>query len=145
MPRRTQAPSREGFIISRTGISPSLSGFPKPFRYDKTFSLHRVLTRGRPYNPALMGGLGFSGFARRYFRNHVCLATLLFSVPGVLRWFSPPGFASAAYIFSGRMTGSSPAGLPHSAIRGSQDVCSYPRLFAAYHGLLRLLTPRHSP
>ena len=36
-------------------------------------------------------------------------------------------------------------GLPHSAIRGSQDMCSYPRLFAAYHGLLRLVAPRHPP
>ena len=41
--------------------------------------------------------------------------------------------------------GLSPAGLPHSAINGSADVCSSPSLFAAYHGLLRLNTPRHSP
>lgn len=39
----------------------------------------------------------------------------------------------------------SPAGLPHSAIQGSQDMCSYPWLFAAYHGLLRLVAPRHPP
>ena len=38
-----------------------------------------------------------------------------------------------------------PAGLPHSAIDGSQDVCSYPSLFAAYHGLLRQTVPRHPP
>ena len=36
-------------------------------------------------------------------------------------------------------------GLPHSAIQGSQDMCSYPWLFAAYHGLLRLVAPRHPP
>jgi hypothetical protein len=37
------------------------------------------------------------------------------------------------------------AGLPHSAIQGSQDVCSSPWLIAAYHGLHRLRVPRHPP
>ena len=36
-------------------------------------------------------------------------------------------------------------GLPHSATHGSKDVCSSPWLFAAYHGLLRLIAPRHPP
>ena len=39
----------------------------------------------------------------------------------------------------------SPAGLPHSDIRGSMDICSSPRLFAACRVLRRLLMPRHSP
>ena len=34
---------------------------------------------------------------------------------------------------------------PHSDISGSLDICSSPKLFAAYHVLLRLLVPRHSP
>ena len=37
------------------------------------------------------------------------------------------------------------AGFPHSDIRGSQDICSSPQLFAAYHVFLRLLVPRHPP
>ena len=41
------------------------------------------------------------------------------------------------------VTGSSPAGFPHSDIRGSRDICSSPRLFAAYHVFLRPLVPRH--
>ena len=36
-------------------------------------------------------------------------------------------------------------GFPHSDIRGSQAVCAYPRLFAAYHVLHRLCMPRHPP
>ena len=36
-------------------------------------------------------------------------------------------------------------GFPHSDIRESMDICSSPRLFAAYHVFLRLLVPRHSP
>ena len=42
-------------------------------------------------------------------------------------------------------TGITPSGLPHSAIQGSQDMCSFPWLIAAYHGLLRLVAPRHPP
>ena len=37
------------------------------------------------------------------------------------------------------------SGLPHSDIRGSSDIGSYPRLFAASHVLLRLAAPRHPP
>ena len=36
-------------------------------------------------------------------------------------------------------------GLPHSEIRGSMVICTSPRLFAAYHVLLRLREPRHPP
>ena len=39
----------------------------------------------------------------------------------------------------------SSCGFPHSDIRGSRDICSSPRLFAAYHVLLRLSVPRHPP
>ena len=54
-------------------------------------------------------------------------------------------FPSYAYLIQRRMTGYCPAGLPHSEIPGSMDICSSPRLFAACHVLLRLLMPRHSP
>ena len=36
-------------------------------------------------------------------------------------------------------------GFPHSDIRGSLDICSSPRLFAACHVFLRLPVPRHPP
>ena len=39
----------------------------------------------------------------------------------------------------------SPYGFLHSEIRGSMDICSSPRLIAAYHVLRRLPVPRHSP
>ena len=54
-------------------------------------------------------------------------------------------FPSYAYLIQRRMTGYCPAGLPHSDIPGSMDICSSPRLIAACHVLLRLLMPRHSP
>ena len=37
------------------------------------------------------------------------------------------------------------AGFPHSEISGSMDICSSPKLIAAYHVFHRLLVPRHSP
>jgi hypothetical protein len=56
-----------------------------------------------------------------------------------------PGCAFRILWIQTRMSGIQPDGLPHSAIRGSRDVCSSPRLFAAYHGLLRTAAPRHPP
>ena len=43
------------------------------------------------------------------------------------------------------MTEVCPAGFPHSDISGSLDICSSPKLFAAYHVFHRLLVPRHPP
>ena len=37
------------------------------------------------------------------------------------------------------------AGFPHSEISGSKDICSSPKLIAAYHVFHRLLVPRHPP
>ena len=54
-------------------------------------------------------------------------------------------FPSYTYFVQCRMTGYCPAGLPHSEICGSKDICSSPQLIAACHVLLRLLMPRHSP
>ena len=39
----------------------------------------------------------------------------------------------------------SSGGFPHSDISGSLDICSSPKLFAAYHVFHRLLVPRHPP
>ena len=36
-------------------------------------------------------------------------------------------------------------GFPHSEISGSKDICSSPKLIAAYHVFHRLLVPRHPP
>ena len=44
-----------------------------------------------------------------------------------------------------RVTGSSPAGFPHSDINGSVPACGSPLLFAACHVLLRRMVPGHPP
>ena len=43
------------------------------------------------------------------------------------------------------LTEVSSAGFPNSDISGSLDMCSSPKLFAAYHVFHRLLVPRHPP
>ena len=43
------------------------------------------------------------------------------------------------------ITGVFPVGFPHSEISGSKDICSSPKLIAAYHVFHRLLVPRHPP
>ena len=44
-----------------------------------------------------------------------------------------------------RVTEVCSARFPHSDISGSMDICSSPKLFAAYHVFHRLLVPRHPP
>ena len=53
--------------------------------------------------------------------------------------FQFPGFASL------RILCLQHSGLPHSEICGSICMCQSPQLIAAYHVLLRLWEPRHSP
>ena len=74
-------------------------------------------------------GLGSSPFARHYWGNHC-----LFSLPAGTKMFQFPAFA---FRFSGIMFLQN-IGLSHSEIRGSKVICTYPRLFAAYHVLHRL-------
>ena len=77
-------------------------------------------------------GLGFSAFARRYLRNHFCFLLL-----PLLRCFSSRRSPPLRDVITD--------GFPHSDTRGSTAICASPRLFAAYHVLLRLMEPRHPP
>ena len=85
-------------------------------------------------------GLGCFPFARRYSGNRGFFLFL-----GLLRCFSSPRWLPGNYVFIPGMMRFYRIGLPHSEISGSTLVCSYPELFAAYHVLHRLSTPRHPP
>ncbi len=76
-------------------------------------------------------------------RSPLLAESLLMSFPPGTEMFQFPGFASTAYVFSGRypLLG----GLPHSDIHGSTPARGSPWLFAACHVLHRLLVPRHPP
>ena len=77
-------------------------------------------------------GLGYSPFARHYWGNHCCFLFLR-----VLRCFSSPRWPRTHV----RCRPKGRRVVPF----GTQAVCAYPRLFAAYHVLLRLREPRHPP
>jgi hypothetical protein len=85
-------------------------------------------------------GLGYSEFARHYYRNRGFFLFLQ-----VLRWFTSLSSLVPAYVFSGPSGGFAAGGFP---IRKSSDitpVCGSPKLIAACHVLLRLFLPRHPP
>ena len=54
-------------------------------------------------------------------------------------------FPAYAYLIQRTLHRYCLCGLPHSEISGSKDICSSPKLIAAYRVLHRLLMPRHSP
>src|SRR5450432_1159466 len=85
-------------------------------------------------------GLGYSEFARHYYRNRGFFLFLQ-----VLRWFTSLSSLVPAYVFSGPYGGFAAVGFP---IRKSPDitpVCGSPELIAACHVLHRLFLPRHPP
>ena len=63
----------------------------------------------------------------------------------VLRWFTSLSSLPKTYVFSSRILHFQRSGFPHSDIFGSTPVCGFPKLFAAYHVLHRLPSPRHPP
>src|SRR5688572_20355408 len=101
-----------------------------------------ALKPDRPYNPTVQARW-FGLFRVRSPLLAESLTCFLFLQ--VLRWFTSLGCLQPTYGFSGRSSGISLSGLPHSEILGSKPVCGSPKLIAAYHVLHRLLAPRHSP
>ena len=80
-------------------------------------------------------------FGLRRVRSPLLALSFLLSFPPGTKMFQFPGFAPKL----GFGVGIAPDGFPHSDIRGSQGICPSPRLFAAYHVLLRLREPQASP
>jgi hypothetical protein len=85
------------------------------------------------------------GFGLFPVRSPLLGESRLFSSPPGTEMVQFPGSSFRNLCIQSRMMAIQAIGLPHSAIRGSRDVCSSPRLFAAYHGLLRTAAPRHPP
>ena len=87
----------------------------------------RVLVWAPPRSLAATCGITFVFFSSGY------LDVSVHRVPPVKLWIH----LTVPEVLSG--------GFPHSDTRGSMDICSSPRLFAAYHVFLRLSVPRHPP
>ena len=93
----------------------------------------------RSYNPGRCQRQPRFGLMR--VRSPLLAQSLLLSLPPGTKMFQFPGFA----LEISSSVGIAPDGFPHSDIRGSQGICPSPRLFAAYHVLLRLREPQASP
>ena len=120
-------------IIRVRGFHPLRRNFPEA-------SALIVCTISCSYNPR-------HASTSRVWANPLSLAapllgeSFLFSLPAATKMFQFAAFASAPR----RMTCLRHAGFSHSDIRASQVICTYARLFAAYHVLRRLQEPRHPP
>ncbi len=77
------------------------------------------------------------------FRSPLLWNRCFFLFLRLLRCFSSPGSLHTLWI--GVWMTEVCSGFPHSDISGSMDICSSPKLFAAYHVFHRLLVPRHPP
>ena len=133
MSRGTLVPL-ELFPISPTRLSRSLDGFPKTIRLSVKVSRCGPQPRSActpvwalPRSLAATQGIDFSFSSSGYL--DVSVHRLTFHTLWIHVWIH----------------GVRPCGLPHSDIPGSMDICSSPRLFAAYHVLHRLSVPRHPP
>ena len=93
----------------------------------------------RSYNPGRCQRHPRFGLMR--VRSPLLAQSFLLSFPPGTKMFQFPGFALEHRSSAGIAAG----GFPHSDIRGSQGICPSPRLFAAYHVLLRLREPQASP
>ena len=115
------------------GFHPLWQAFPGPFGCPFG-SLYAVRTPTCTHV-----GLGFSGFARRYFRNRFSffssgyLDVSVRRVPSICLWIQH----MVTEVYS--------AGFPHSDTCGSMPICGSPQLFAAYRVFHRPLVPRHPP
>ena len=120
--------------LSLTGLSPSLAGFPKTI-------LLSSLNQFRGPNP---GMTRIPVWAPSISLAATLEITVVFSSSGYLDVSVHRVPFPDLWIGSGIPEVCS-GGFPHSDISGSMDICSSPKLFAAYHVFHRLLVPRHPP
>ena len=132
MSRPTLDPARR-LGISDTRLSLSPAGLPSPFSYLTSATTQseprdaRITVWALSISLAATLEIDVSFFSSGYLDvsvHRVPLHTLWIGV-----WIHE--------VFS--------CGFPHSEISGSMDICSSPKLFAAYHVFHRLLVPRHPP
>ena len=108
-------------------------------RFPACSAMHRFPCCRRSYNPGRCRRQPRFGLLR--VRSPLLAQSFLLSLPVGTKMFQFPTFAPRHR----RGDGIAPAGFPHSDIRGSTGICPSPRLFAAYHVLLRLREPQASP
>ena len=121
------------FRLRIRGFHSLWQAFPKPFYCLPGYFLQSKPRRARTTVWALPLSLAATHRIDVSFSSSGYLDVSVHRVPFHTLWIG----VWIPEVFSG--------GFPHSDIRGSLDICSSPRLFAAYHVFLRLLVPRHPP
>ena len=121
------------YLISPTGILPSSSELSRSLRLSKP----QVMSVHNPNSKLLVWPLSRSLAATRKI-------DVSFSSSGYLDVSVPRVPFHKLWIHLW-MTVVHTAGFPHSEISGSKDICSSPKLIAAYHVFHRLSVPRHPP
>ncbi len=120
---------REVMPLSRTGLSPSVVHLSSlvPLTDHFVTPMWKALQprRGKPPRFGLFP-----------FRSPLLGKSISLSFPADTEMFQFSAFATSAYGFSG---------LPVRGSRDQRSFDSYPGLFAVFHALQRLLTPRHPP
>ena len=120
--------------LSLTGLSPSLAGFPKTILLNLSDQL-------RGPNP----GMHAFRFGLFRFRSPLLTESLVvFSSSGYLD-VSVHRVPFLKLCIGLRILEVCSSRFPHSEISGSKDICSSPKLIAAYHVFHRLSVPRHPP
>ena len=132
MSRPTLDPARR-LGISDTRLSLSPAGLPSPFSY-----LTSATTQSEPRDARITVWALPRSLAATYGID------VSFSSSGYLD-VSVPRVPHVQLCIHCTLTEVSSAGFPHSDISGSLDMCSSPKLIAAYHVFHRLSVPRHPP
>jgi hypothetical protein len=137
--------------VSLTGLSPSVVSLSRTPQLQHEFLTPRQScnsVRQQPATPVAQRSqtLTCNRFGLFPLRSPLLGESLLLSFPAGTKMVHFPAFASRLLLYSEAdiptLLGIS---LEDSDIPGSQPVCGSPRLFAAYHVLLRLPSPRHPP
>ena len=120
--------------LSLTGMLPSLSDLSRSLQLDSRVHVADPQPRGAcpPVWP-LSRSLAATQEITFVFFSYGYLDVSVPRVPSVRLWIHLT------------VTGSSPAGFPHSEIRESLPACGSSRLIAACHVLLRRMVPWHPP
>ena len=127
--------------ISTTGFAPSMTDCSKSFVYPGSSSCSLVALLKSPTTPTMqrLPAITHDWFSLFRFRSPLLTESLLFSLPDGTEMFHFPSFPPLTLYIQVRVTGSSPAGFPHSEILGSKFVYQLPEAYR------RLLRPSSAP
>ena len=120
-------------LLRLRGFHPLRPAFPGPFCWTVQWLVQSEPHGARAMVWALPRSLAATYGITVVFSSSGYLDVSVRRVPPVKLWIH----LTVPEVFSG--------GFPHSDTRGSMDICSSPRLFAAYRVFLRLSVPRHPP